>query len=208
MREVLADEEGFVGDREHYYDPRNSYLSDVLDRRTGIPIALSIVYLEVARRIGFDLVGVGFPGHFLVKCQSPGGEIILDPFDEGRVLDDAKLQSMLDQSFGGQVRHRPSLLRSVTTRQLLYRMLLNLKHIYLRCNDTGRALAAVERMLLVDPTQHDEHRDRGVLLAGLDRPLESLRSLARYRELVPDADDGPRVDSIMEDLRVRVGMDN
>ena len=208
LREVLAAEEGFTGDREHYYDPRNSYLSDVLDRRKGIPIALSTVYMEVGRRIGFELEGVGFPGHFLVKRETAQGAVVLDPFHDGRTLDSDELQSLLNRNFGGNVQHRPSMLRSVTSRQLLYRMLGNLKHIYLRDGDARRALAAVERMLVVDPKQHGEHRDRGVLLARLERPIEGLKALSHYRVLAPDADDAEKVDAIMDDLRLRVGMDN
>ena len=208
MRTVLVEEEGFSGNTDEYYDPRNSFLNDVLDRRRGIPIALSTVYMEVGRRIGFCLQGVGFPGHFLIKHCTPSEEIVVDPFHTGRIMADEDLQSQLDTNFGGKIRHDPKLLSTITSRQFLFRMLANLKSIYVRARDTERALAAVERMLVLAPENTREHRDRGVLLAQLDRPLEALRVLAEYRELEPDADDADGVDSLMEQLKVKIAMSN
>jgi regulator of sirC expression with transglutaminase-like and TPR domain len=208
MRIVLVDEEGFRGNTEAYYDPRNSFLNDVLDRRTGIPIALSTVYMEVGRRIGFCLQGVGFPGHFLVKHRTASEEIIVDPFHDARILETVDLQRQLDATFGGKIRHEPELLRAITSRELLFRMLSNLKSIYVRERDTERALAAVERMLVLSPDASREHRDRGVLLAQLDRPLEALAGLARYRDLAPDAEDADSVDALREQLKIKVGMCN
>ncbi len=208
MRKVLVEEEGFTGNTEEYYDPRNSFLNDVLDRKTGIPIALSTVYMEVGRRIGFSLEGIGFPGHFLVKHVTKAEEILIDPFHRGEVLTTEDLQSRLDTSFDGRVRLAPALLRPVNTPELLFRMLSNLKSIYIHTRDSTRALAAVERMLVLDPEQTQEHRDRGVLLARLERPYEALSVLARYRELEPDASDADDVDSLMEQLRTKIGMAN
>ena len=208
MRTVLVEEEGFSGNTEEYNDPRNSFLNDVLDRRLGIPIALSTVYMEVGRRIGFCLQGIGFPGHFLIKHCTPSEEIVVDPFHTGRIMADADLQSQLDTNFGGRIRHEPKLLATITSREFLFRMLSNLKSIYVRARDTERALAAVERMLVLAPENSREHRDRGVLLAQLDRPLEALSVLAKYRELEPDADDADGVDSLMKQLKVKIGMSN
>ena len=208
MRTVLVEEEGFSGNTEDYNDPRNSFLNDVLDRRLGIPIALSTVYMEVGRRIGFCLQGIGFPGHFLIKHCTPSEEIVVDPFHTGRIMADADLQSQLDTNFGGRIRHEPKLLATITSREFLFRMLANLKSIYVRARDTERALAAVERMLVLAPENSREHRDRGVLLAQLDRPLEALSVLAKYRELEPDANDADGVDSLMKQLKVKIGMNN
>jgi regulator of sirC expression with transglutaminase-like and TPR domain len=208
MRAVLVEEEGFTGNTEEYYDPRNSFLNDVLDRKTGIPIALATVYMEVGRRIDFRLEGIGFPGHFLIKHVTQTEEIIIDPFHEGEVLQREDLQMRLDASFGGRVRHEPTLLRSVTVNELLFRMLSNLKAIYIHTRDPARALAAVERMLVLNPLQSREQRDRGVLLARLDRPYEALSVLARYRELEPDASDANAVDTLMEQLKTKIAMEN
>lgn len=208
MRIVLVDEEGFSGNTEEYYDPRNSFLNDVLDRHLGIPIALSTVYMEVGRRIGFRLQGVGFPGHFLVKHCTGSEEIVIDPFHRGRIMAARDLQAQLDSSFGGRIRHEPKLLRSITSRELLFRMLSNLKSIYVRTHDTARALATVERMLVLSPDNSREHRDRGVLLAQTGRPIEALAVLANYREREPDAQDADNVDSLIEQLKVKIGMSN
>lgn len=208
MRKVLVEEEGFTGNTDEYYDPRNSFLNEVLDRKTGIPIALSTVYLEVGRRVGFSLQGIGFPSHFLIKHVALNDEMIIDPFHGGELLSTQDLQSRLDASFGGRVRLEPTLLRAVTTSQLLFRMLANLKSIYLHTRDPARALAAVERMLVLAPEQSREHRDRGVLLARLERPYEALSVLAQYRELEPDASDADDVDSLMEQLKTKIAMAN
>ena len=208
MRVVLVEEDGFSGNTEEYYDPRNSFLNEVLDRRLGIPIALSTVYMEVGRRIGFCLRGVGFPGHFLIKHCAGSEEIVVDPFHQGRIVADDDLQAQLDKSFGGRVRHESKLLDAITSREVLFRMLSNLKSIYVRSRDAARALAAVERMLVLSPDNSREHRDRGVLLAQTGRPLEALAVLANYRELEPDAEDADSVDSLMEQLKVKIGMSN
>lgn len=208
LRKVLAEEENFTGNADDYYDPRNSFLNEVLDRKTGIPIALSTVYMEVGRRIGFRLEGIGFPGHFLIKHVTTSEEIIVDPFHDGRVLQDDDLQSQLDTQFDGRVRLEPKFLEAVTTRQLLFRMLSNLKAIYVHSRDSERALAAVERMLILAPEQSREQRDRGVLLARLDRPYEALSVLGRYRQQEPTAPDGEDVDTLMEQLKLKIGMSN
>jgi regulator of sirC expression with transglutaminase-like and TPR domain len=209
LHQILFEEEGFHGNLEDYYDPRNSYLNQVLDRRTGIPITISTVYLEVARRLGFRVVGVGFPGHFLVKHSTPrGSEIVIDPFAKGKILSLEECRERLSQMSNGQIEFTPEHLRPATARQMLVRMLNNLKTIYLTRDDDRRALAAVERILLLAPELASEIRDKGMLLARLDRPLEALAALARYRELSPEASDATRVDELMDRLRLKVGTCN
>lgn len=208
LNQVLFHDEGFRGNTESYYDPRNSYLNEVLERRTGIPITMSAVYIEVSRRLGFELHGVSFPGHFLVKHGIAGEDIIVDPFHDGHLLEDSDLQKLLDQYFQGQVKYDARLLRPISRRQMLFRMLNNLRGIHLRREDSDRALAAIERMLLLVPDSPREIRDRGVLLAKLDRPVEAMRELLKYRQLVPDAEDGAKIDTFVERLRLRVGMAN
>ncbi len=208
MTQVLVEEEGFSGNASQYHDPRNSFLNEVLDRHLGIPITLSTLYLEVARRISFDLQAVGYPGHFLVKHASSDEEIVVDPFHGGSILGHEELQSRLNTCFGGRVQHEPKLLRPTSRRMLLFRMLGNLKSIYLRERDSARALAAVERMLLLAPNTLGEQRDRGVLLARLERPLEAVQELARYRQSAPDAPDADDVDALIEQLKTKIGMSN
>ena len=200
LRQVLAVEEGFEGNRDEYYDPRNSYLNDVLERRTGIPITLSVLYMEVARRVGLGLEGIGFPGHFLVGCLQPGGPVV-NPFNGGRALEETDLRDLLESLFGNQLGYSPGLLPTVGPNQLLFRLLNNLKGIYLRLDDLERALAAVERMTLVAPDALYERRDRGMLLARLGRPLEALRELAGFRILFPEDKGNEEVDALIVQLR-------
>ncbi|HEX9726702.1 MAG TPA: transglutaminase-like domain-containing protein [Vicinamibacteria bacterium] len=208
LNQVLFEEEGFRGDNKEYYDPRNSYLNEVVDRRIGIPITLSALYGEVARRVGFRLEGVGFPGHFLLKHEMEQGEILVDPFDRGKILTHDDCRAKLKESFQGKLEFHPHQLARTSPRQMLLRVLGNLKSIYVNRRDHPRALAAVERMLLLVSDSPPEIRDRGILLSGVGRPLEGVGELARYLRLKPDAGDRERVESIMDRLRLQIGMAN
>jgi regulator of sirC expression with transglutaminase-like and TPR domain len=159
LRRVLAEEEGFRGNRDAYYDVRNCFLNDVLDRRLGIPISLGIVYIEVGARLGLPLRGIGFPGHFLVRYEGEAMRILLDPFDGGRLRFEDEAQELLDRVYGGMVRLRPEFLRAVSRKEILVRLLSNLKGIYLNGRDDARALAAVERLLILRPDSPVELRE-------------------------------------------------
>ena len=208
LNQVLFEEESFRGDSKEYYDPRNSYFNEVIDRRIGIPITLSAVYGEVARRVGFRLQGVSFPGHFLLKHEMEEGEIIIDPFHRGQILTHDDCRARLKDSSQGKLEFRPQQLASTSPRLMLFRILGNLKSIYVNRREHPRALAAVERMLLLVPDSPPEVRDRGILLSGVGRPLEGVGELARYLRLKPDAGDRERVEGIMDRLRLQVGMAN
>jgi regulator of sirC expression with transglutaminase-like and TPR domain len=165
LARTLYAELGFHGNATDYYDPRNSFLADVLARRTGIPISLGVLYLEVARRIGLPARGVGFPGHFLVRVDDPAaGAQVIDPFNGGAVLADADLRRLLAQVAGEAAVLDDAALASVTTPQILARMLLNLAGIYGRRGDLFRSLEVLERLALID---RDNPR--------LARDLEQLR---------------------------------
>ncbi|HWP35137.1 MAG TPA: transglutaminase-like domain-containing protein [Thermodesulfobacteriota bacterium] len=193
LSRYLYDECGFRGNREAYYDPRNSYLNEVLDRRTGIPITLALVYIEVGRRVGLPLVGIGFPGHFLVGCDAPGGRLLIDPFDRGSLLTEADCAAMLSRLHGHPVPLARHLLAPVGPRLFLVRMLRNLKAIYLERDDLARALAAVERILLLLPDAAEERRDRGLI--HLKRQAFSLAAadLDAYLAARPQAADREQV---------------
>ena len=188
----LFGELGFRGNREEYHDPRNSFLSDVLDRRVGIPITLSTVYLEVARRIGLRLAGVAFPGHFLVRYM--GGdvhaEILIDPFNRGMLLTAEECRRRLDNRFQGQVPFRPELLRRAHKREILERMLMNLRLIYQGQRDFHRALRIQNLLIDVRPGRPAAIRDRGLLyyrLACLGQAAHDLRSYLKAAPTAPDA---------------------
>jgi regulator of sirC expression with transglutaminase-like and TPR domain len=192
---------GFRGNRESYYDPRNSFLNDVLDRKTGIPLTLGIITLEVGWRLGLPLAGVNFPGHFLVRFEGEDLRLLVDPFDGGRMLFEDEAQSLLDRAYGGMVRVRPEFLRTARRRDMLVRLLTNLKGIYLNVQDSPRALSAVERILVIHPTAQSEIRDRGFLLARMGRSLEAIEQLEWYLGAAPDASDAERIQAMVDELR-------
>ena len=198
----LHDEQGFVGNESGYDDPRNSFLNEVLERRTGIPITLSLVLVEVARRSGVPLRGVSFPGHFLVKLEGPQLRV-LDPF-HGRVLELSDCRARLHAAFGVDAVFRPELhLRSATPREILVRMLTNLKHLYLRARDFGRTLACCERILLLAPDAPLELRDRGLVYERLECFAAAAHDLERFLEAAPDDESAPAIRERLLALRAR-----
>ncbi|MCI0371398.1 MAG: tetratricopeptide repeat protein, partial [candidate division NC10 bacterium] len=185
LNHYLFDELGFAGNTEDYHDPRNSYLNEVLDRRTGIPISLSTVYMTVARHGGLPILGVGFPGHFLVKFAGEGEEIVLDPFNRGAILTEGDCQKLLDRATGGRARFSRELLGAAGTKAILARMLGNLKGTYAATRQYAKALACVERILLLTPDAGREILDRGLVLAQMQRTEEAILELTRYLKQSP-----------------------
>lgn len=195
----LYDEYGLRGNRDAYYDPRNSYLHHVLSRGLGIPITLAVVVIEVGRRAGVPLVGVGFPAHFLVRHRD--AELFIDPFDAGRPLTVDGCRQLLDGLTGGSVSFEERFLQPTPTREVLARMLRNLKAVHLQRGELDLALAAVDRLLVVHPDDPDERRDRGLLHAGLHRYGPALVDLERYLAARPDAADAARIRAQVEVTR-------
>lgn len=186
LNRYLFQEEGFHGNVQEYYDPRNSYLNEVIDRRIGIPITLSTVYMEVARRAGMSVEGVGLPGHFVVRVVSGDHGLIVDPFHGGVLLTEADCQERLDRIFAGRVKMEPGMLLPCGRREILGRMLRNLKAIFMRKEDYPRALRAADLLLLVHPDSAEDLRDRGLLYAALDCYGLALRDLEGYLAQNPD----------------------
>ena len=189
------------GNREAYYDPRNSFLNDVLDRGVGIPLTLGIVILEVSWRLGLPLEGVKFPGHFLIRYTGSEVRLLIDPFDGGRIRFEDDAQQLLDQGYGGMVSMREAFLRPSTKRDMLVRLLTNLKGIYTKIGDDRRSLAVVERLLMIMPTAPLVSRSRGMLLAKLGRHEEAARQLEAYLRVSPTADDTYNVQKLVRELR-------
>jgi len=189
---------GFRGNQEDYYDPRNSFLNDVLDRRTGIPITLSVVYSEVAQRLDLPVYGVSFPGHFLVKYVGEQ-EIIIDPFF-GTVISTDECAQRLRGIYGDDARLDRGLLRPATAREILVRMLSNLKQVYVQQNDFVRALGCVDRILLLAPDTPRELRDRGILYQRLECFAAALQDFERYLRLAPDDDAAHLIRDLMPEL--------
>jgi regulator of sirC expression with transglutaminase-like and TPR domain len=183
---------GFQGNLDDYYDPRNSYLNDVIDRRTGIPITLSTLYCEVARRLGVRASGVAFPGHFLVKCAATGEEVIVDCFN-ARVLTREGCQELLESMYPGKPRLTDEMLRAATPREILSRMLNNLRQIYLARQDFARAVRWIEMDMELRPEAAENYRERGMLYAQAERFGKAMADLERYLRLAPDAPDRDQV---------------
>jgi regulator of sirC expression with transglutaminase-like and TPR domain len=207
LNHYLFDELRFSGNVDAYYDPRNSYLNEVLERRTGIPITLSIVYLEVGRRVGLRLQGVSFPGHFLVKLRVRRGQLVLDPFSGGEPQSETALRSRLAQVVP-RARAREldleELLGAASSRQIVARVLRNLKAIYLQAGNYPRALAVMNRMLLAVPESAEELRDRGLVNESLECFRAALADLTNYARRRPDAPDRAEIEQRIRALRGRV----
>ena len=193
VREFLFDELRFRGNSEAYDDPRNSYLNDVLDRRLGIPLTLSLLYLEVAARAGLVVRGVALPGHFVARIDEQGRTLFVDPFHGGAVITEEDCRDLVFRTTGRAALFRREILDGATGSQMLSRLLLNLKRIHLAQGSYDQALACVERLLIVQPDDPREIRDRGLLLAHMGRPTAAIADLEAYLSRVPEAPDADSV---------------
>lgn len=193
----------FNGNLGDYYDARNSFLNEVLDRSKGIPITLSIIFIEVARRLGVKLFGVGMPGHFLVKYCDDEQEIFFDPFNGGRMLREENCREMIAEMYDGRLPFDPSFLHAVTKKQILSRVLQNLKNSYVNVSDLNKLLGVIERLLLLHPDSVTEQRDRGLICYGLKKYSQARADLELYLRRVPYAEDKEKIQEVLNDVRQR-----
>ena len=201
LNAYLFHELGFEGNRTDYYDPKNSFLNEVLDRRVGIPLSLCIVYMEVGRRCGLRVDGVGFPGHFLCKVQLGDGELVVDPFARGQLLGLDEIKKRLHAAVGDQVKFDSRVLRAARPREILVRMLQNLRSVYSEKNDMPRALSAVDRLLLLAPENIRGLRERAQLCEQLGGAAAAARDLEKVLELEPQASDAQALRAKVRKLR-------
>ncbi len=201
LRAFVFEELGFRGDRRDYYSPNNSLLHEVIQRRRGVPLTLAIVFMELGWRIGMPFEGVGFPGHFLVRLAGEPRDLLLDPYKRGMSVHEEDCRQMLLEATGGRVSFDARLTASVGKRDMIVRLLHNLKGAYLRAGEDASALGAVERLLLLSPGDPDEIRDRGLLLFRLRQYAPALDSLRAYLEAAPDAPDRETVEGHVAALR-------
>ncbi len=199
LNDFLFQELGFHGNTEDYFDPRNSFLNQVLDRRTGIPITLSVVYLELARRLDMPIVGIGLPGHFIVRYDGDKEPLYLDPYNCGEPMSVQDCRQRVKDISDGQLTFKPSFLDPVGPKQILTRMLRNLKGIYVARTDFESAISAVEKLILLNPSAIDEIRDLGVLHYYADHKLKAVGCLERYLSRAPNAGD---LDVVKHNLRI------
>ncbi len=205
LNQFLFDDLGFYGNTDDYYDPRNSYLNEVMDRKTGIPITLAILYMELGRRVGLPLEGVSFPGHFLVRLRLRRGTLVLDPFSGGVPQSEdelhQRLKRVIPEGATGDipVAELPldQFLEPASKRQILARVLRNLKGIYRQADKPERLLEVLDRILVVNPQARAELRDRGLLYQRLEAFRAAFKDLSEYLEREPDAPD-------FEEIRAKV----
>jgi len=220
LNHFLFDELAFCGNTGHYQDPRNSFLNEVLERRTGIPISLGVVYMEVARRAGLQIEGINFPGHFLLRCPARkelgySEDLIIDAFHGGAILSDDACGVLLRRHEGDDAGLDRHLAAHATKRHILARMLVNLKQLYVQMNSFPQAREVTELLLAIDPTATNELRDRGLIAYHLNDYSAALRDLQTYLALTPsqpkndeDREDHERIVEHVKTLRRRVATFN
>ena len=207
----VCEDLGFRGNEQDYYDPRNTLLPDVLDRKLGIPITLSLVYCEIARRCGILARGISFPGHFLARVDARDGRgdpVVVDPFFGGRRLDRTALSKLLQRTATGHQASIDEHLAPASSRAILVRMLINLKWIYATRGDFARALLALDRIISLTPDSIPALRERGMLAAKLGAVESARADLSRLLELVPQPADAASIARQLEELRARVSVLN
>lgn len=201
LRAFAFEELGFLGDDRDYHSPRNSLLHEVLRRRRGVPLTLAIVLLELGWRVGIPFEGVGFPGHFLVRLTGEPRDLLLDPYRHARTVHEEDCRRILREVAGGRLAYEPGLVASVGKREMIARLLRNLKGAYARTGEDALALAAVDRLLILAPGDHAELRDRGLLLARLGHWRPALDSLLTCLERAPGAADRAEIEGEVAALR-------
>ena len=201
LNTVLFHDLGFAGNQADYYDPRNSFFNEVIERRTGIPLSLSLLYMEVGKRCGLSVDGVSFPGHFLCKVMLDDGELIVDAFHKGQLLGLAELKRRFASAAGDAARFELRLLRPARPKEILARMLQNLRSIYLNKRDLPRALSCVDRLLLLVPNDARVLRDRARLYEMLGGARAAAADLEHILSLDPDAADSGTLRARLERLR-------
>jgi len=201
LNQYLFVEQNFSGNDHDYYNARNSLINDVLDRRLGIPLSLSIIYMIIGDRLGFPIEGISFPGHFIVRPQHPDLEIFIDPYNKGEILFPEDCATKLEQLYGQRIPLQPEYLEPVSIRRILDRLLNNLKLIYLRQREPAKALAVIERSLMLNPNVPTQWRDRGLICYQLDRYTEARIDLENYLQQIPYAEDSQIIIKLLNEMR-------
>ena len=201
LNEHLYQHNGFKGDTDDYYNPKNNFLNDVLEKKSGIPITLSIIYTEIAKHIGLDLRIVGFPSHIIVKY---GEEMILDPFNDGKLLTIDDLDDILFQNYGEEVKFSPDYLNEIDAEKILIRLTRNLKNSYVQSYAYDIAMRCINMTLALEPISSEEIRDKGILEERLLNHDEALTCLNQYLELSPNAEDADFVLDLIRSIREKI----
>lgn len=190
----------FQGNSQDYYDADNSFLNQVIERKLGIPITLSVIYLTVAKHLNFPMVGIGMPGHFLIRPEFEDVGIFVDPFNRGEILFKQDCQERLNQIYQQPFEIEPSLFAPVSNRQILGRMLNNLKFVYLHRRELNKALAAMTGILKLFPGNAAEIRDRGLLYYQVNRWQEAVLDLEYFLKIAPNSEDAPTIKKLLQQM--------
>ncbi len=201
LNEHLFRHHGFKGDTDDYYNPKNNFLNAVLDKKSGIPITLSIIYAEVAKHIGLDIHLAGFPSHVVVKN---GEDMVLDPFNEGKLLNIDDLEEILYQNYGEEVEFLPEFLDDITSEQILIRITRNLKNSYVQSYAYDMGMRCINMVLALVPDSPEEIRDKGILEERLLHYDNSLEFLNKYLEISPNAEDADFVLDLIRSVREKI----
>lgn len=201
LNEHIFKHHGFKGDTDDYYNPKNNFLNAVLEKKSGIPITLSIIYSEVAKHIGLNIRVVGFPSQVIVKLDE---EIILDPFNQGRLLNIDDLHEILEENYGGQVKFSPDFLDEISQEKILIRMIQNLKSSYANSFAYEKAMRCANMILALEPESAEDVRDKGILEERFSNHGPALQLLNQYLELNPDAEDADFVLDLIKDIRNKI----
>lgn len=209
LNQAVFAEAKLRGNRDNYYDPRNSFLNDVLDRGLGIPITLSIIYMEVASRIGVHLAGVGMPGHFLLKHYGADGqERMIDCFNRGDILSAQDCQTRLDEIYSGDMKMRPEFLHPISRRQILTRMLNNLKTLYLSTRNFRKALPIADLILVIYPQSSEDLKQRALLRYSMGMHSLAAEDLDAYLKVAPKASDAEDIRQMALSIRRMLALMN
>ncbi|MEJ2660247.1 MAG: transglutaminase-like domain-containing protein [Desulfobacteraceae bacterium] len=201
LNRILFDEEGFRGNRQNYYDPQNSFLNRVLERKLGIPISLSLIYSEVGRRAGFPVHGIALPGHFIVGLLHASGTLFIDPFNRGEILTEKECQQRIEARYGRPAALDKGWKTPATKKEILRRVLRNLKAIYRHLNQDLQSFEMIQWILAVDPDAPAELKERGLLYEAMGNDAFAVRDLERYLEVDPTSDDNDLIAQKIELLR-------
>ncbi len=201
---LLFEEKGYQGNGGNYYDPRNSYLNDVLERRLGIPISLTVLAMAVGERAGLEIVGVGLPGHFIAKAIDGDEEVLFDPFHDGQLLTNGACEALVEAVTGRSFTLTPEALQPVPLGLIVLRMLNNLKGIYLQSSDFSRAVRVIERMRVLSPDDPSQRRDLGVALVRAGRHGPAIDHLGAYLALFPEGEDAQLVKDVLQSAKNEV----
>jgi regulator of sirC expression with transglutaminase-like and TPR domain len=201
LNRILFVEEGFQGNKDHYYDPQNSFLNCVMERKLGIPITLSLVYSEVGRRAGFPVYGIALPGHFIIGLFHISGTLYVDPFNQGEILTETVCREMVELRYGREAALDPGWKTAAGKKTILLRMLRNLKGIYRQVNQDLQSFEMLQWILAVDPDAPAELKERGLLYEAMGNSAFAVRDLERYLDILPETGDKEMIELKINQLR-------